>query len=76
MYVEFTKPTSQIIVSNGKTIWMYARELNQVVKQEISDKSGKLPYFMEFERSFKVIADNFNTQFIREEKLMVKILVL
>ena len=38
MYVEFTKPTKQIIVSNGKTIWMYARELNQVVKQEISDK--------------------------------------
>ena len=23
---------------------------------------------MEFERSFKIIADNFNTQFIREEK--------
>jgi len=69
MYVEFVRPTKQIIVSNGKTIWMYACELNQVVKQEISDKSGKRPYFLEFERSFKIIADNFNTQFIREEKI-------
>lgn len=36
IYVEFTKPLTQKIISDGKFIWIYIPELNQAIKQEVS----------------------------------------
>jgi len=37
----YTVPVKQNIISNGKTIWIYFKEQNQVIVQDVSEIKGK-----------------------------------
>lgn len=42
-YWETTAPSKQVIVTSGKTIWIYDPDLQQVVRQTVSDQVANTP---------------------------------
>lgn len=54
LLLEYTSPVKQNIISDGKTLWIYFKEQNQVIVQDISDVKSKdniifqLPKYLEY----------------------------
>ena len=42
----YLKPRQQILVSNGKTLWIYNRDLAQVILQPLSRRLGRAPIML------------------------------
>jgi len=54
--VNYTEPQKQLLISNGRMLWVYTPIMNQVIKQDI--KSAKLDtrFYIEFETSIDYYA--------------------
>lgn len=54
IFIKFTAPDKQDIISDGKTLWIYLKEQNQVIIQKVSSHKGidnsifQLPKFLEY----------------------------
>ncbi len=54
LLLEYTAPVKQSIISDGKTLWIYFKEQNQVVIQDVSEVKSKdniifqLPKYLEY----------------------------
>ncbi len=56
---ESQKPTHQILVTNGKTLWIYDVDLAQATKQKLSTRTTIDPAML-LSGSIKNLSDNFN----------------
>jgi outer membrane lipoprotein carrier protein len=43
---EYQKPYTQLIVADGKKVWIYDKDLEQVIKKGIDKEVGKTPAFL------------------------------
>ena len=59
--VHYTEPTEQIMVSDGKTIWIYTPELKQVMKQSMEGADMNAKVFTDMGNSIARYVKNSKT---------------
>ncbi|MCE5301438.1 MAG: outer-membrane lipoprotein carrier protein LolA [Spirochaetia bacterium] len=52
--VNYLEPSEQVMVSNGKTIWVYTPALNQVIKQSVENANVNAKLYIQMEDSLKL----------------------
>lgn len=66
--VHYTEPTEQIMVSNGKTLWVYTPGLKQVIKQAVKDANLNTDFYVEIENSIEYFVNNSKTTMAEDDK--------
>ncbi len=56
--VHYKEPAEQILVSDGKNLWIYTPDLKQVIKQNIKDANLNTHFYIEFETSIDYFSKN------------------
>jgi outer membrane lipoprotein carrier protein len=67
---EYKKPTEKLFVSDGKTLWVYEAEANQVYKQDLS--SSDLPTAISFLMGKGDLKEDFKYKLVKNEKAKKK----
>ncbi len=71
---EYTKPNQKLFVSDGKTLWVYEAEANQVYKQDLA--SSDLPTAITFLMGKGNLKKDFDYKLIENEKASKKGLIV
>jgi|DewCreStandDraft_4_1066084.scaffolds.fasta_scaffold05171_4 outer membrane lipoprotein carrier protein len=66
--IRYTEPTEQLIISNGKTIWIYTPELKQVIKQSAEESQMGTNFYVELESSIEYYVNQSKTYISEDEK--------
>lgn len=66
--IRYTEPTEQLIISNGKTIWIYTPELKQVIKQSAKESQMGTNFYIELESSIEYYVNQSKTYISEDEK--------
>lgn len=72
--VQYTEPTEQFLISNGKFMWVYTPNLKQVIKQNAADAALDTNFYIEIENSIEYFVKNSKTRM--EENDLVYTLVM
>jgi chaperone LolA len=73
--VHFTSPMEQVMVSDGKWIWIYNVEAKQVLKQAAKDAAFDMNFYIEIEDSIEYFVNNSNTK-MEETDLAYKLVMV
>ncbi len=54
--VKYKKPAEQLLVSDGKTLWVYTPQLEQAIRQKLEDANLNMNFYVEMESSLDYYA--------------------
>ncbi|MFH1074992.1 MAG: outer membrane lipoprotein carrier protein LolA [Candidatus Firestonebacteria bacterium] len=74
--LEYTSPVKQNIISDGKTLWVYFKEQNQVIVQEVAAGENKDNIIFQLPKYLKYLKDRYVGSLKEEEKYEDKEAVL
>src|SRR3989339_197931 len=74
--LEYTSPVKQNIISDGKTLWVYFKEQNQVIVQAVSGMENKDNIIFQLPKYLKYLKDKYVGSLKEEEKYEEKGAVL
>lgn len=66
--VKYTKPAEQLLVSDGKTLWVYTPQLEQAIKQKIEDANLNMNFYVEMETSLGYYSKLSDVKSTEDEK--------
>jgi len=69
IYLNYTEPFNQLVISNGKTIWIYFPNMKQVIVQDISETKNKEYFLFQFNYLVDSIKNKFKMKILKEEEL-------
>lgn len=71
--VHYKEPTEQLLISDGKSLWVYTPDLKQVIKQNIKEANLNTHFYIEFETSIDYFSKNSkNTLTETDEQYIIK----
>jgi len=74
--LEYTAPVKQDIISDGKTLWVYFKEQNQVIVQDVSGGENKDNIIFQLPKYLKFLKEKYVGSLKEEEKYEEKEAVL
>ncbi len=75
--VHYKEPAEQILLSDGKNLWIYTPELKQVIKQNIKEANLNTHFYIEFETSIDYFSKNSKNILSEiEEQYIIKMIPL
>jgi len=74
--LEYTTPVKQDIISDGKTLWVYFKEQNQVIVQDVAKGENKDNIIFQLPKYLKYLTDKYVGSLKEEEKYEEKDAVL
>jgi outer membrane lipoprotein carrier protein len=65
--VHYTEPNEQIMISDGKTIYVYTPSLNQAIKQSVASANANTKFYTDFSSSLNHYVKNSSTEVTEDD---------
>ena len=70
-FVHYKEPSEQLLISDGKLLWVYTPELKQVIKQDIKEVNLNTHFYIEFETSIDYFSKNSKNSLKEDDKYYI-----